>query len=122
MEGLTLLAARPKIGKTWLALDIAIAVATGGYCLGDIKCEQGDVLFLALEDNKRRMQRRLTKLLGINKGMAAAFPSRTIGRVPTRAASIIFATGLPSADKPRACHRRCAGAVSQDGGTGKQSL
>jgi RecA-family ATPase len=67
VEGLTLLAARPKIGKTWLALDVAIAVAQGSYCLGDIKCDQGDVLFLALEDNKRRMQRRLTKLLGINK-------------------------------------------------------
>ena len=34
MEGLTLLAARPKVGKTWLALDIAIAVTTGGYSLG----------------------------------------------------------------------------------------
>jgi hypothetical protein len=67
VEGLTLLAARPKIGKTWLALDIAIAVAQGSYCLGDIQCESGDVLFLALEDNKRRMQRRLTKLLGVNK-------------------------------------------------------
>ena len=30
VEGLTLLAARPKVGKTWLALDIAVAVATGG--------------------------------------------------------------------------------------------
>jgi hypothetical protein len=67
VEGLTLLAARPKIGKTWLALDIAIAVDRGSYCLGDIKCEPGNVLFLALEDNQRRMQRRLTKLLGTNK-------------------------------------------------------
>jgi hypothetical protein len=67
VEGLTLLAARPKIGKTWLALDIAIGVDRGGYCLGDIKCEPGNVLFLALEDNKRRMQRRLTRLLGVNK-------------------------------------------------------
>jgi hypothetical protein len=31
VEGLTLLAARPKIGKTWLALDIAVAVDRGGY-------------------------------------------------------------------------------------------
>jgi hypothetical protein len=67
VEGLTLLASRPKIGKTWLALDLAIAVDQARYCLGDIRCEQGDVLFLALEDNKRRMQRRLTKLLGIHK-------------------------------------------------------
>ena len=27
VEGLTLLAARPKVGKTWMALEIAIAVA-----------------------------------------------------------------------------------------------
>jgi RecA-family ATPase len=73
VEGLTLLAARPKSGKTWLALDIGIAVDRGGYCLGDIKCEPGDVLFLALEDNKRRMKRRLTKLLGSNETLWPRF-------------------------------------------------
>jgi hypothetical protein len=67
VEGLTLLAARPKVGKTWLALEIAVGVDDGGTCLGSIKCEQGDILFLALEDNQRRMQRRLTKLVGVNK-------------------------------------------------------
>lgn len=67
VEGLTVLAARPKVGKTWLCLDIAIAVSEGGYCLGDIQCDQGDVLYLALEDNPRRLQRRLTKLLGVHK-------------------------------------------------------
>jgi hypothetical protein len=61
--GLTLLAAKPKIGKSWLCLDIAISVATGRYCLGDVKCNSGQVLFIALEDNERRLQRRLTKLL-----------------------------------------------------------
>jgi hypothetical protein len=61
--GLTLLAAKPKIGKSWLCLDIAISVATGRYCLGDVKCASGQVLFIALEDNERRLQRRLTKLL-----------------------------------------------------------
>jgi hypothetical protein len=54
VEGLTLLAARPKVGKTWLAIDVAVAVTQGTYCLGDIQCEPGAVLFLALEDNKRR--------------------------------------------------------------------
>ena len=67
VEGLTLLAARPKIGKTWMALEIAVAIPTGGTCLGDTQCEKGGVLFLALEDNPRRMQRRLTKLLGAHK-------------------------------------------------------
>jgi RecA-family ATPase len=33
-EGLSMLAGRPKIGKSWAALDIATAVASGGSCLG----------------------------------------------------------------------------------------
>src|SRR5262245_27434130 len=41
--GLTLLAAKPKMGKSWLCLDIAISVASGRYCLGDVKCSQGQV-------------------------------------------------------------------------------
>jgi AAA domain len=61
-EGCTLMAGRPKIGKSWLALDVAMAKAEGGKCLGQ-PCEPGDVLYLALEDNKRRLQRRIRKLL-----------------------------------------------------------
>src|SRR5918998_5965423 len=63
-EGLTLLAGRPKLGKSWLALDIGLAVAAGRYVMGDILCEPGDVLALCLEDNERRLQRRIRKLLG----------------------------------------------------------
>ena len=62
-EGLTLLGGRPKIGKSWQALDIAVGVSSGGLCLGQ-QCEQGDVLALMLEDNDRRLQRRLTQMLG----------------------------------------------------------
>ncbi len=61
-EGLTLLAGKPKIGKSWLSMDIALAVAAGGACLGGISCEPGDVLYLALEDNRRRLQSRIRKL------------------------------------------------------------
>jgi len=61
-EGLSLLAGKPKLGKSWLTLDAAIAVATGGHALGQ-KVEQGDVLFLALEDNQRRLKKRLVKLM-----------------------------------------------------------
>jgi hypothetical protein len=66
VEGLTLLAAKPKIGKSWLALHAAMAVATvnGGYTLGEIHCAEGDVLYCALEDNPRRLQSRMTKLVG----------------------------------------------------------
>jgi hypothetical protein len=64
VEGCTLLAGRPKLGKSWLMLDIGLAVARGDCCLGDIQCEQGDVLFIALEDNERRLQNRITRLIG----------------------------------------------------------
>ena len=62
-EGLTLLAGKPKLGKSWLTLDAAVAIATGGEVMGK-PTDQGDVLVLALEDNFRRLQGRLKKLLG----------------------------------------------------------
>ena len=63
VEGCVLLAGKPKAGKSWFSYDVALAVASGRFCLGDKKCEQGDVLYLALEDNDRRLQSRATKLL-----------------------------------------------------------
>ena len=67
LEGLNLLAGKPKIGKSWWALDVAVAVASdNSTCMGE-ECEHGDVLALMLEDNDRRMQRRLTKMLGAQK-------------------------------------------------------
>ncbi len=63
-EGCTLLAGRPKLGKSWLVLEMGLAVAMGGVCLGGIACEQGAVLYLALEDNQPRLQKRVDKVLG----------------------------------------------------------
>jgi hypothetical protein len=65
-EGTSILGGRPKIGKSWSALDIAVGVAEGGRCLGE-QCEQGNVLALMLEDSDRRLQRRLTRMLGAQK-------------------------------------------------------
>src|SRR5215218_5846892 len=62
-EGLTLFAGKPKMGKTWLMLALALAVALGGTALGSRPVLQGGVLYLALEDNKRRLQKRIKKLL-----------------------------------------------------------
>jgi hypothetical protein len=61
--GLTLLAGKPKIGKSWLTLGWALAVASGGRALGTIPVEGGSVLYLALEDTDRRLQSRLAALL-----------------------------------------------------------
>jgi AAA domain len=63
-EGLTFECGAPKIGKSWLGLGLGIAVASGGYAFGKIKVEKGEVLYLALEDNPRRLQTRLRMLLG----------------------------------------------------------
>ncbi len=56
-------AGAPKTGKSWLALSVGIAVANGGKVLSAFDVEQGDVLYLALEDPTRRLKDRLSKLL-----------------------------------------------------------
>lgn len=63
-EGLTILAGKPKTGKSWLLLGGCIAVATGGYALGNIKVDAGPVLALLLEDTERRINLRVKSLLG----------------------------------------------------------
>jgi DNA-binding transcriptional ArsR family regulator len=62
-EGVTILGGKPKMGKSWMALGLAVAVASGGMALGVKSVERGGVLYLALEDNRRRLQKRLKKLL-----------------------------------------------------------
>jgi RecA-family ATPase len=54
-EGFGILAAAPKIGKSWLVLSLGLAVAMGTPFLG-VPVEQRPVLYLALEDGKRRLQ------------------------------------------------------------------
>jgi hypothetical protein len=62
-EGLGICGGKPKMGKSWMWLGISVAVATGGRALGRIAVEQGEVLYLALEDNPRRLQKRLKKII-----------------------------------------------------------
>jgi RecA-family ATPase/5S rRNA maturation endonuclease (ribonuclease M5) len=61
-EGLGLLVAPPKKGKSFLVGNLAIAVAAGGKALGHIPVKQRPVLVLALEDGHRRLQDRYTKI------------------------------------------------------------
>lgn len=67
-EGLSILAGRPKIGKSWLAYDVCLAVAdeAGATVLGREPIH-GDVLYCALEDTNRRLQHRASKLLWPHK-------------------------------------------------------
>lgn len=62
-EGLTLFVGAPKVGKSWAAWNLAVAIASGGIAFGKIDVDQGDVLYLALEDTGRRLQSRLRKVL-----------------------------------------------------------
>ena len=62
-EGLTILAGRPKQGKSWGVYGLGVAVATGGKAFGEKQVEAGDVLYLALEDGERRLKERLGIIL-----------------------------------------------------------
>jgi hypothetical protein len=62
-EGLTFFAGAPKLGKSWLGLGLGVAIASGGCALGRVQVEGGDCLYLALEDNPRRLQGRLRMIL-----------------------------------------------------------
>lgn len=69
--GLAILAGKPKAGKSWLALQIAQAVASGGRALG-YTVQRGPALYLALEDPPRRLQARM-KAQGWPAGADADF-------------------------------------------------
>lgn len=77
-EGLSALAGKPKMGKSWMALDIALGIAAAAPVLGSVEVEQGDVLGLFLEDNPRRLQSRLTKLLTSGSGASVRIEDGTI--------------------------------------------
>ena len=57
-EGFGFIVGPPKAGKSWLVGNLAIACASGGRALGQIKVTARPVLYLALEDGHRRLQSR----------------------------------------------------------------
>lgn len=59
--GLYILAGAPKIGKSWLVLQIAHHISTG-IPLWNRKVMQHEVLYLSLEDTLPRIQRRLLSI------------------------------------------------------------
>lgn len=63
-EGFGLLTGPPKLGKSWLALHLGLAVAAGAEAFGAISTGRArPVLYLALEDGDRRLQDRSRQLL-----------------------------------------------------------
>ena len=60
-QGLFILAGSPKVGKSWLALELCLAVAKG-VKLFERETSQGSALYLCLEDSYPRIQSRLYEL------------------------------------------------------------
>ena len=74
-EGLTLLVANPKVGKSTLILQVATALASGGEFWGE-QVPQAHVLMIDLEMNERRLRRKL--------------PQAGVGTVPPGAMKFAF--------------------------------
>lgn len=60
-QGLHILAGSPKVGKSWLALWLAVTVAKGEPIWG-MPVKQGTTLYLCLEDSVLRIQNRLFEI------------------------------------------------------------
>lgn len=60
-KGLSILSGAPKVGKSWLALDLCLHVAKGEPFWG-MEVTQGTVWYLSLEDTNESAQRRLSCL------------------------------------------------------------
>ena len=60
-QGLHILAGSPKVGKSWLALWLAVTVAKGESVWG-MEVKQGTTLYLCLEDSQLRIQNRLLEI------------------------------------------------------------
>ena len=70
--GAYLLVGAPKIGKSFLVAQIAYHVSTGQK-LWEFDVRQGTVLYLALEDDYQRIQRRMFMMYGVNDTAALRF-------------------------------------------------
>ena len=61
VQGLHILAGSPKVGKSWLALWLAVTVAKGEP-VWNMTTRQGTTLYLCLEDSVLRIQNRLFEI------------------------------------------------------------
>lgn len=87
--GLTILASPPKFGKSWMAMNLCLSVATEGRFLGYQCCKCG-CLYLALEDGERRLKSRMAKI----NGPAPAPPGFDFSiQAPTLGSGLIPALG-----------------------------
>lgn len=60
-QGFFFLAGRPKIGKSFMTLQLTASIVTGRQFLG-YDTKQGRVLYISLEDNARRIKKRMQNM------------------------------------------------------------
>lgn len=60
-NGLCILGGAPKVGKSWLVLDLCVRIAKGEP-IWNLKTTRGTTLYLCLEDTLQRLQARLTRI------------------------------------------------------------
>lgn len=58
-QGTMIITGKPKTRKSWLALNFAWAVASGGKALGKFDAVRGDALYIDLEMGGKRLHKRL---------------------------------------------------------------
>lgn len=69
LDAVGLLAAAPKVGKTWLAVETALAVATGRAALGRFAVRAtGPVLFFGAEDDQAALRARF-EAVALSRGV-----------------------------------------------------
>lgn len=78
--GTYILAGAPKVGKSFFVAQLAYHIATGQK-LWDYEVKQSTVLYLALEDDHRRLQKRMCRMFGVEgtENLHFAVTSRKLG-------------------------------------------
>ena len=62
-QGFSIIAGQPKLGKSWLGLDLCYCVCNG-YPFLELETTKSACLYLALEDSYSRLQDRMEKMFG----------------------------------------------------------
>jgi hypothetical protein len=89
-QGVTILGGAPKVGKSWLVLDLCVRVAKGEP-IWNLPTTKGTTLYLCLEDTERRVQERLLSItddVPANAFFAVAAKTLTDGLCGTGASNL----------------------------------
>lgn len=71
-QGLTVFGGPGKIGKSWLCMQVGVALSSAGVVLGKFPVDRGDVLYLSLEDTTDSLTERLEQLMANDPGLTKA--------------------------------------------------